>query len=288
MKTHSQFWPLLKFELGVGRFGPIWVLAATFVGFWAFANSLPLLLVMGDSNCGGNVASLFASFDGAFSLMACWWLAMVQAFLATAFLPGVGVAVDNFGALEFLFTRAIDRRRLYRARAAALFLLVLTPLFLNLLVSPWEPQLKLGVEAFNPATAASQEARYLEAFPGSHSLAVQPPARPGPIVLRHGTETFAAWLVWSVSLGFLAMQTYCGLLARHAKPGQWRNLALQFAPMVVLLCGALCAAKIWVNPCEQTFLFFARHLVALTLGLVLLVPFVQAFCERRFADLEIL
>src|SRR5437867_11114621 len=118
MKIQTPFWPLLKNELAIGRFGGTGQVASVLLVYWLCVGALPLLVVFGDSNSRGNIAALFEA--GFLPIIAFLFLSCLAVWITYATVPAfcdllspdgaVPGAIQHLGAVEFLFTRAVDRR----------------------------------------------------------------------------------------------------------------------------------------------------------------------------------
>jgi hypothetical protein len=168
MNARTPYWPLFRNELGVDHYPAIpWVLGLGFyLVMWLLASFLPLFILFKTSD--GNLATFFTVFGDMFGFAGFWWLAMTGWLFAFALFPGISNPIQSVRAFEFMFTRAIDRRRLFRTRAAVIYLVMLGPLLLNLLVSAGSPETTLGPEASDPAAATFRREQYLKTFPDSH------------------------------------------------------------------------------------------------------------------------
>jgi hypothetical protein len=194
--------------------------------------------------------------------------------------------------LEFLFTRAINRRLLFRARTTVFFILVLTPLFFNLAISPLAPPTSFGLaEATSPAAVRRGE-QYRRAFPASHPATSPAPVLPGQLVIPHGAAAFTAWLGWLGTFAFVLLQAYGALIARWVNPNQWRTASFAAAPLLAVLMCLFVLTRTSINTrldvCERNFLFFSTYPVPLVITLAALALALQIWCERRFSKLEIL
>ena len=229
MKVQTPFWPLLKNELAIGRCGGTGQGASVLLVYWLCVGALPLLVVFGDSNSRGNIAALFEA--GFLPIIAFLFLSCLAVWITYATVPAFGDllspdgavpgAVQHLGAFEFLFTRAVDRRKLFRARTTVFFIFALTPLFLNVLVSPFAPEIRFGPADSTSAEGVKRYEQYLKAFPESHPAMSDTAIVPGQIVIPHGAVAYTAWLAWSGTLAFLLLQGYGALIARRVKPNSW-------------------------------------------------------------------
>jgi hypothetical protein len=196
---------------------------------------------------------------------------------------------------EFLFTRAIDRRLWLRTERAAVMIVGLGPLILNLALSPLGPKL-----AFEPAPlgspAALVQARYMQVLPGSHLTTADASGRTEQLLIRHGTEMFAAWLLWFGLVCMFLMAAYFSIVFTAWQRAGWRHSqsklrpwlgavmanAPAWSPIAVLV---LCAA-LHINPLEASFLLFAGHPVLMAVALMVLMVGVQRLSERNIKKLE--
>ena len=283
MKTPRQFLPALKQLLGFYRFGP-----------------LPLLVWLGLSTTCLVVSSVFLlmqhqtqpDFMGALFVWGC----MIWFFLMLVATPLPFQLLGGLVSLEFLFTRAVDRGLWLRTERAAVMIIALGPLILNLLLSPLSPKLAFDrADSASPAALALQ-ARYLNTFPGSEIVAADSSGQTGQLVIRHGTEMFAAWLVWAGMVVMFLVAGYWSFVFTHWQRAGWHHSKSKWRPwlgavmiqspvFVPVPALAVCAA-LRINPCEESFLFFARHPVAMTLALLALILVIQPWSERNIRKLE--
>jgi hypothetical protein len=223
------------------------------------------------------------------------WCCMIWLFLMLVATPLPFQMLGGLVSLEFLFTRAIDRARWLRTERVAVMIIALGPLILNLLLSPLSPDLAFDRADSGSAAAALQQ-RYLVAFPDSRWTSAGPSGQPGQLVIRHGTEMFAAWLVWSGTALIFLVAGYWSLVFTqwqragwHHSKSRWRPLlgvAMVQLPFCISL-GLLVACAAWrINPIEDGFLFFAHHPVVMMLALIALILSVQSWSERNIRKLE--
>lgn len=284
MKKLRPFLPLLKQMLGVYRWGPIplllWFLGCGIVLYFS-AIFFPLEWMSGHSGSAFGEAQI-----PSYALL--WFFLM----LVSTPLPFQVLAGPT--SLEFLFSRALDRGLWLRTERLAVIILAAGPLALNLALSPWEPKL-----AFDPAApgspAADIQARYMSAFPGSQ-LAAAETGHAEQLVIRHGTEMVAAWLVWSAlaliflvagyfTVAFTAWQR-AGWHHSKSKWRPWLGGAMTGAPVFSVIFVFLVCLVWRVNLYEESFLFFARHPAPLALALAALIMIVQPWSERNIRKLE--
>jgi hypothetical protein len=297
MKGRSTFWLLLKSELtwGTGAAGAS--AAVTLLVYWFFIGAFPLLVLFGDKSSSGNLAALF---EGGFLLIMAFlllsgltvWIASVTIPAFAELLPPNGAipgAIQNLGSFEFLFTRAVDRRVLFRAKTTAFMLFALTPFILNLLFAPLAPEIRFGPADSMSTDTAQRRERYVKAFPSSYPATRGTIIIPGQIVIPHGTVRFMSWLAWNGALALFLLQGYSLFIARHVKPNRTWTALFPIAPIFVLfgMVAAAAREKSARQACENCFLFFANHSLAMVVGLVVLVVVIQIWSELRFSKLEI-
>jgi hypothetical protein len=266
--------------LGWNRFGPIpllaWLVAYGFV-VTVVAKALPNEWMLASHS-----PSAFGSVQ--VSSGAGLWMFML---LVSTPLPFVVLGGAN--SLEFLFTRAVDRRVWLRVERVAVLVIAILPLVVNLAVSPWRG--KLTVEAGSPEV----QAHYLSIFPGSHAAAAESGAEQG-LVIEHGTETVAAWLLWAglmvvflVAGYFSAVFCWWQRWSWHHSKSKWRpwlGTLMVSAPgnfvIVLFLFTLISGANIY----EECFFLFAGHPVLSVVALVVLIRVVQPWTERNIGRLE--
>jgi hypothetical protein len=297
MKTKTPFWPLLKNELSLGRSGGPGPVASMLLVYWLCAGAVPLLLLFGDNASRGNIALLFQA--GFLSILAFPFLGGLSLWITYATVPSfcdllspagaIPGVLENLGAFEFLFTRAVDRGMLFRARATAFFIFALAPLFLNVAVSGLAPDIIASVSA-SPAEYNLKLHRYLKAFPASQVLGAGHYG--AQLVISHGAVAYSAWLTWNGMLAFLLFQGYSTLIARRVKPNRWWTALYAGPPILLLLLAVILATRSSpssnVNICESSFLFFSTHPLTMLIALAAGAFLIQTWCERRFSKLEIL
>jgi hypothetical protein len=223
------------------------------------------------------------------------WCCMTWFFLMLVATPIPFQMLGGLVSLEFLFTRAIDRALWLRTERTAVMIIALGPLILNLLLSPLSPKLAFDrADAGSPAAALQD--RYLKTFPGSRIVAVDSSGQSEQLVIRNGTQMFAAWLVWTGAMTIFLLAAYWSLVFTrwqragwHHSKSLWRPwlgmLMIQTPHLVPLVLLVVCAA-LRINPCEEGFLLFARHPVMSALALMALVLVVQPLSERNIRKLE--
>ncbi|MEO8426618.1 MAG: hypothetical protein ABI651_05845 [Verrucomicrobiota bacterium] len=282
MKTPRQFLPVLKQMMGFYRFGPLPLLGWLSLSTTVLVVSSIFLLMQHQTQ---------PDFMGALFV----WCCMTWLFLMLVATPVPFQMLGGLVSLEFLFTRALDRGLWLRTERTAVMIIALGPLILNLLLSPLSSKLAFDrADAGSPA-AALQE-RYLKTFPGSQIVAGDSSGRSEQLVIRHGTEMFAAWLVWSGTALVFLMAGYWSLVFTrwqragwHHSKSKWRPwlvVAMIHSPFYVPVAVLVGCAALQINPCEESFLIFARHPVIMVLALIALILIVQPWSERNIRKLE--
>jgi len=287
MNARTPYWPLFRNELGFDHCPIItWALALGLnLALWLAGSCVPLLLLFKASE--GNLGVFFAAFGELTGFALAWWLAVTGWMFAFALFPGISNPGKSVRASEFLFTRAIDRRRLFRTRAAVIYLVLLGPLFLNLLASTGSGETTLGSDASDPAAAALRREQYEKVFPDHRLKVGKSQETSPPLVIPRGAVVLTAWVFWLATLGLLFMQGYCMLVVNQVKHSPWLAGLVVGAPVVAAFYLAPWIPRHNPQLYEQSFLFFARNCGPLLLGLLVLIPVVQLFSERRFRKLEI-
>jgi hypothetical protein len=297
MNARTPFWPLFKNELEIGWFAPIAGVVMLLAFYWFMLGALPYVFLFGSTTAQGNLAQLFdAGFVPIMLFLIGAWLSATMMY---TMIPNFSDLLEQgvvapcslrLPLLEYLFTRAINRRLLFRARTAIFFILVLTPLFLSLAIAPFAPPTRFGVADPTSPAAVHRYEQYQKAFPASHPAMNH--AMPGQITVPLGAAAFIAWLTWFGTFASVLLQAYGAFIAKWVNPNQWRTLSLATAPLIaILLCMFLLmrtSFSVRLDICERSFLFFATYPVPLVIALAALAAALQIWCERRFSKLEIL
>jgi hypothetical protein len=286
MKTHTPCWPLFRNELCLDHFafGPWLLVVSLALGVWLLGGAIPLLLLFKGAE--GNLATFFTAFGDLAGFAFVWWLAITGAMFAFATLPGLSNPVQGVQAFEFMFTRAVDRRRLFRVRSATIALFLLGPLLINLLLAACRPAATYSPDPSQPELGAARQEHYQRAFP--HGQVDATPGRPPRLVIPGAALTLTAWILWLGTLSLLLMQCYCVLLAHRVQNRPWLAGAAIAAPIIVAFALAPRLPRLLPDWFESGFLYFAQHRGLLLFGLLVLILALQRFSERQFDRLEIL
>ncbi len=211
------------------------------------------------------------------SMMMCWWLWFLIMECSNSLVRGVwgflaplGIPA-NHSWNEFIATRAIDRALLFRAKTVMLGVFMVLPMLLNFgLICMVARQFPPDIRSFLDTPPATQ----FEAA----SVA---------------TATAFAWaMVWASAAAIVLAQGYYGLVAKlitHRRTV--RGALMAGLPILLGLIGFYVVRFSFESEHDRmapTVRFFARHWSGLTLALLALAVVVQRFCERRFAEQEVL
>lgn len=283
MKARTPFWPLLKNELDLGRAAGTGQVMIVLLVYWGCVGAFPSMILFGQG---------WQFENGIFFILAFLHLSVLTVWLTYATVPsfcdllspggGIPGAVQYFGAFEFLFTRPVDRKTLYRARTAALFLFALTPLLVNVAASPLAPAINFG------SGGDGRRETFLKALKLDNRNYFDSSA----IIAPHGALAYTAWLAWGATFAFVLLQGYATFITPRIKADRWWTALFAGGPIFFALVSLIVTLRISArnhrNLCEEGFLFFASHPLGMLLALVVAAGLVQIWCERRFSKLEIL
>jgi len=107
------------------------------------------------------------------------WGCMIWFFLMLVATPLPFQLLGGLVSLEFLFTRAVDRGLWLRTERAAVMIIVLGPLILNLLLSPLSPKLAFDRARFRFTGGVGLAGALPEHIPAARSSLPTPPGKPG-------------------------------------------------------------------------------------------------------------
>jgi hypothetical protein len=301
MKSPSTFWPILRNELALFRYGyPGWMTAAFLVFYTAMLPGLLFLLMFRNDSVGNDNLALLLQTGIIFFLLVIMLVPVMFVMLLSTIpalkeffdlnsstganppipLPPVGTT-EGF---EFMFTRAMDRVMLCRARTAAFFILALLPFFVALAAAPFTPDIRLNLNHTPAGRLDAQISLYSHAFPAMRPLVNGQRSLPGQFTVPGGTVAYTVWLGWIAALTLLFCHSYGMLLSRWAKPNSWWTLTPLVLPFLIIFC----LIKFTFAWQEQSFLFFVAHLLPMIAGLIALAIVIQLWSERRFRKMEIL
>jgi hypothetical protein len=263
MKPPRQFLPLLKNALDIYRLGPLPVLA--FIGImpavlFSMGSFSPELWMEDHQDGWGSGQAFFIYILSIWLLVTCMPIRLELA-------HGIPTSLK----MEFLFTRAIDRKYLCRAQMAAGVILVQGPLIINLLLSPLKPDLVFDRKTSTAPAAANAQKRYEAVFPGSFRTVAPTGGPPGSLVVRHGAAMFAAETVAATLVGgyhaLVIKRTQRAAL--HNALATWLQWLVVLAPMIIGIGLTVVCGLNRINLFEESFLRFAAHpwlLMALALA----------------------
>ena len=267
MNRTKQFWALFKFQTSISPY--IWFMPLAF-GAPFF---LPLLLPTAKYH--SSLSTIFMSnqnlfFVGIFG-------AMVLA--PEKFQMAASNLVSTYYGSEFILTRAIDRPVLYRAKAAVLYLLVLTL-----------PCLAIANSLRNPDLTVSEYSKVVQqqclaAVPASVLIPASKKDYQPLIAIPRGNILVAEWQLWVMLLAAIALQLLI-LILYPFKYGKVIFWVLYFGLILVPLFDLTHIGKDEATVNEQLFFSFAGHQSLFWILTASAFVFTQLWCERRFAQLE--
>jgi hypothetical protein len=221
-----------------------------------------------------------------FTAPAFLWLLMLSMYLSHASIPATWSAVPHFKAFEFMFTRAVDRRINYRAKATAIAVVTLVPLLINLVASFFHPDVKLALYSRFSEHGAVDYARIATSFPAAQILHGTITA---PEVIRLPTG-YTAVAVFELSMAVFCIACIQGFFATIGRLFEKKNLVVSLAvmtPALLLVGTVLVATLLGVNILEEAFLTFHQHAMAAVIAIALFAVANQLYGERKFSRLEI-
>lgn len=143
MISRTHFWPLVRCEAAIDRYSvPAIIVGAIFwLGLWWGTAVLPWMLIF---KGGGSLDGVFDVFGFALPAITFIWLMAAACLFGEALIPWNSGVPGHRESFEFLFSRAIDRRTLYRAKVALVYFAMLTPIFVDFVGSFIIPSLSRG------------------------------------------------------------------------------------------------------------------------------------------------
>ena len=269
MNKTKQFLALFKFQTTINPF--IWFMPLAF-GMPFF---LPLFMVTFPKEYHSSLSTVFMSnqnlfFVGIFG-------AMVMA--PEKFQMAAANLVSTYYGSEFILTRAIDRPILYRAKAAVLYLLVLTL-----------PCLAIANSLRNPDLIVSEYSKVVQhqclaAVPASTLLPTSKKNSEPLISIPRGNVLVAEWQLWVMFLAAITLQIFI-LILYPFKYGKIIFWVLYFGLILVPLFDLTHLGKDEATVNEQLFFSFAAHQSLFWMLTALIFVLTQLWCERRFTRLE--
>ena len=260
MKTPSQFITLLTLTTGIRRFGTIplliWIALTTTVAYMMTLYNSDMFMLQEPNGARQD----FWAVQIAYGFALYGFLMVVASPMAMEFFAGMPAAA----ALEFLFTRAVDRVIFLRAERVAFLIILIGPLLLNLALSPLAERMNAG------------------ALRGT--------------IPAHEPERYAGWLIWLallvmyLSFGYflLVIKWLQGLVYRYreTKRGRWLIACVAWAPHLSLFAAIIVLGCLRIDVYGASFNVFASHPALCTIGLLALVGLVQLKSERNLRKMD--
>ena len=288
-QAQSGFLVLLKHELGAQQVSGVQLILAILFFYLPWLGLNFLMFALGQD--------LTAFYPGMLGMLLIFWLMVACALTAYPQVPLVWSNMANFKAFEFLFTRAVDRRLNFRAKAAATLLLVLAPQLPGLVWSLAQPDMVVTFEARSTQVSAKADTiaglvfptqRYLQSFPGSERLPGPKPEDHDQLRIHGGWRAYAWWLAWGTTLGTALFFAYYALVGGHLRRSGWWANTILIAPIPIVIGMVALTVGRGFHPGNESFLFFREH-ESVCLLLLLTVGYASLrWCEDRFTQLEIL
>ena len=189
--------------------------------------------------------------------------------------------VQPFGALEFMFTRAIDRVSLFATRSALYLLFSTLPLVLILAHGYAAPLIRLELPYNNNQHREETKQFYLSHFEGAYLQEPDTGGNEDYVVLPQGRVDEAAFTVFFNFAFALLFQMALFVIPR--KPWIW------LATFFVIATAFSFAGLSLKTPSfyEASLAWVTQHTFPVFLGLALLTVATQLYCCRRFVATEI-
>lgn len=287
-QARSVFLVLLKHELGYKQVSGVGLILAI-----VFLYAPWLALNIGMSALGYDLTTFY---PGMLGMLLLFWLVGACGMTTYPQVPLVWSNQPNFRQFEFQFTRAIDRRLNFRAKAAATLIIVLAPQLPGLVGSLVKPNMVVTLDVRAGEKEVQRDTlegrafpteRYFQAFPGSARLPAPKPEEHERLRIRQGWITYTCWIAWATTLLTALFFAYYALAGRHLRSdGWWANTVL-IAPIPGVLGAMGFASWRGFNPGDELFLLFRTHWFACVLLMVAACFASLRWCERRFTELEL-
>jgi len=267
MNKPKQFWTLLKFLTTINP--TIWIMPLAFgVPFY-----LPLLTSSISKTYHPGFMDLFMNQNLFFVVM---FGSIVLA--PERFQFGASTLTASYSGTEFILTRAIDRPVLYRAKAAALYFLVLLL-----------PCLAIATALNNPDLIVSEYSKTVQQeclaqVSGSVLLPAPKNRQPSLISIPRGNILVAEWQLGVYLITALLLQVLILILYpfKYARFAFWALFfGLIFIPVLYDIYGP---SNFSTN--AHLFFAFAAHQVLFWIIFAAAFVLAQLWCERRFDRLE--
>ena len=276
---YRRFWELLKFEVGAYLIQ---------IRTLAIFLTVPLFTQLFVSRSIG-VPDL--PWDFPYSSNEFYLVVFLPMLLSS--LLGIGPLGQMSGqSLDFIFTRAVSRKMLFRAKSTIYFLCLGIPLLFTLGSACTEPDLTLRgfPRSDYPYPLRLKQDRYLKTFPGSYEEklgSATSVTEDNRIHIPGGNIWMATWAAWRMLLVAVLLQALAiGMIQRRKHLGRVAYMTLFLFPL------ALIFLKLWIDPANNmtndAFIFLRLHWAIMWTGLLLCGVLVQFYGERQFKRMELL
>jgi hypothetical protein len=216
-----------------------------------------------------------------------YFLVYLPMFFAAVF--GIGPVGRMSGqSLDFILTRAVSRKAIFRAKIAVYLICVATPLLISIVSSTFQSETVLQRFPHYPEHShplAERQDIYLKSFPGSYETTLAPNnlgISEGRVHIPGGNIWLSFWSAWRLLLLAFIVQAL----------GVWTMRRQKLYGFLMVAPFALVVVKLWLDPANvwmnDAFLFFHGHWPLLWLGLLIFAARVQHYGERQFQKIEIL
>ncbi len=258
MNTSKQFWPIFKLQL----------MANPNIWFMALAFSMPLFIGLTSSTHDFEfvISSPNLFFGG---------LMGVLIFAPEILTPSSQNSWTGFG-MEFILTRAVDRRIVARAKTFFFYLLILSIPAGLLFYSLKEPDLK----ATSYSKIIHQEC--LSVLKGS-VLTKESHGLPHLLFIPRGNILIAAWHAWEFSVCAILTQTFIYLI--HPLKHRKQIFYLFFIGFVITPFVGIYSHQPF-SLTDRFFFGFASHPILLWALTIFAFVLCQLWYERRFIRME--
>ncbi len=257
MNRTKQFWTLLKYQAIINPFILLMPCIFWFSFHWNNNHHTSLYMLLYSPSI------MFVAIIG-------------MLYLAPEIFSNTNTA--QYGSIEFLLTRAVDRPLVYRARVAFCYLLFLLMLLPNLLGAFKNPS--VIIDAYD--TAAYQQ--ILHSIPGSIAMPVNHYGKSTEIMIPNGNLLAESWRLCEFAVAIMAMQILI-LLIQPLKYRRWIFWGLYIGFILAPLSSLISTGKKW-SLAEESFLLYAPYSIPICVGLMLVLLCAQYGCEYLFRRLE--
>jgi hypothetical protein len=264
MNTKKQFLALLGFQTAINPFIAMMPLLIGFLFYVPFLHS--------------SESSGFHPTLGDVVQCRHMWFVGFFAALVTAPEAAVigGPTVDLQTGLEFLLTRAADRRLVLRARSALFYLLVLALPLASYLIALASPVLQVAES--DPVAHAEVLDRMPESMPARELNTISIP---------NGNTLVQSWRLWLFTSAAIGGQlfVYSVYQFKYRRYIFWGAMAVVFSVPLVAIFADI-HDPVGFPPRATLFFAFVSHQGLCWLGAIAALIFGQLWCERRFSRTE--